>query len=244
MEVASSTQHDSAAPLPLVAADLLSATVTALGERLHANAAWERTFGLDALWARLPEEDARFAAEYVAEAARGHLVSHQVFLVEPEEDGAMPSPVLLHFHPVCLPEANAGDYPVLISGEVLREPVSWALEQTRRRRMEVVGRMTMGVAHDFNNLLTTVLGHSELLSNELGDSPGASGESLKAIRRAAKDGAALVKKIQAYLRHEKRERFESVDCAALVAEVTSAPSARRLSIFAWLCLSVVVKMHE
>ena len=222
MEVATLTPAPVGAdPLPLVAADLLSATVTASGECLDANEAWHHTFGDDDLWGLLPAEDARFASDYVTEAARGHLVSHQVFLVEPREGGTVPSPVLLHFHPVRLPGFTAGRYPVLITGEVLREPVSWALEQTRRRRMEVVGQMTMGVAHDFNNLLTTVLGHAELLRNEIGEHADTAAESLQAIQRAARDGAALVKKIQAYLRHEKRERFETVDCASLVAEVVT-----------------------
>lgn len=204
--------------LPLVAADVLSATVTASGERLDANEAWRSAFGEDGLWSRLPTEDTRFAQEYVTEAARGHLVSHQVFLIEPAGDSDVPSPALLHFHPVRLPDLTPGQYPVLITGEVLREPVSWALEQTRRRRMEVVGRMTMGVAHDFNNLLTTILGHIELLRGELGASARG---SLRAMTQAAQDGAALVKKIQAYLRHEKRERFETVDLATLVDEVVT-----------------------
>ncbi|OZC02718.1 hybrid sensor histidine kinase/response regulator [Rubricoccus marinus] len=220
MEVATPATA-SAAPLPLIAADLVTATVTATCDCLDANEAWRQLFGMDGLWARLPAKDARFAANYITEAARGQMVSQQVFLVEPLPGADLPTPVLLNFHPVRLPGTSVGRYPVLISGEILREPVSWAQEQTRRRRMEVVGQMTMGVAHDFNNLLTTVLGHAELLRNELGDLPSSALDSLRSLTRAAKDGAALVKKIQAYLRHEKRERFETVDLASLVGEVVT-----------------------
>ncbi len=222
MEVATPVPvSEKAASLPLIAADLVTATVTAAGECLDANEAWRHLFGMDGLWARLPMKDGRFAANYVTEAARGQLVSQQVFLVEPFGDEDLPTPVLLHFHPIRLPSTSAGRYPVLVTGEILREPVSWAQEQTRRRRMEVVGQMTMGVAHDFNNLLTTVLGHAELLRDEMGDVRGKAHESLRSLTQAANDGAALVKKIQAYIRHEKRERFETVELATLVAEVVT-----------------------
>lgn len=214
------THHPPPDPLPLVAADVLSATINGDGTPCHANPAWEATFGHDGLWDRLPPDDTRFAQEYVAEAARGQLVSHQVFLVA---DGASgPTPVLLHFHPIRLSSEPGARCPVLVTGEVLREPVSWAQEQTRRRRMEIVGQMAMGMAHDFNNLLTTILGHAELLRSALTRAADLGiQESVTSVTRAAKDGAALVKKVQAYLRHEKREAVETVDLAALVSEVVT-----------------------
>ena len=220
MEVAPRNPAPEASPFPLIAADLVSATLTPLGTCVDCNDAWHRVFGRDGLWSRLPDEDIRFATDYASEAARGHLVTHQVFLVEASAHAPV-TPVLLNFHPIRLPADDAGRYHVMVTGEVLREPVSWALEQTRRRRMEVVGQMAMGVAHDFNNLLTTVLGHAELLRQEVGGTSPSANESLRSLTRAALDGAALVGKIQSYLRHEKRERFESVDLAALVSEVVT-----------------------
>ena len=221
-----------ALPLPLVTSDLLSATMTASGECWDRNDAWRQTFGSDGVWGRLPAEDARFATDYLAEAARGQLVTHQVFLLESEREGAPLTPVLLHFHPIRLPDAHPGEYPVLITGEVLREPVSWAREQTKRRRMEVLGQMAMGIAHDLNNLLTTLLGHSELVSSHLAGPPSSdpaavsSGRadarvSMGSIVRAARDGASLVKRIQSYIRHDKRERFVPLDVSALVGEVVT-----------------------
>ena len=44
--------------------------MTAAGERLDASDAWLDLFGTDALWGRLPLDDARFASDYVVEAAR------------------------------------------------------------------------------------------------------------------------------------------------------------------------------
>ena len=207
-------------PLPLVAADLLTATCTAAGEVLDANEPWRDVFGTGGPWSHLPPEDARFAAEYLTEAARGALVSHQVFLVDrPGTD--QPTPVLLHFVPARTPGAESGRFPVVVTGEVLREPASWATEQTRRRRLEMLGRMAMGVAHDFNNLLTTVLGHAELLRNDLAAlaaGPEPTGH-LRTLEAAANDGAALVRKIQQYIRNEKHERVEPVELHGLAEEV-------------------------
>lgn len=240
-------------PLPLVTSELLTALVTAAGERLDANDLWLDVFGADALWGRLPLDDARFASDYVVEAARGGPVSHQVFLVDRPDAGQpgtgqpgtgpngtgpngtgqpgtgpngperaeQPAPVLLHFQPVRLPGVESGRFPVMLVGEVLREPASWAAEQTRRRRIEMLGRMTMGVAHDFNNLLTTVLGHAELIRADLA-AAGAGADAVTHVRTlegAAEDGAALVRRIQQYIRNDKQERVEPVELHALAAEV-------------------------
>jgi len=209
--------HDA---LPLVAPELLVATCNPDGERLHCNEAWREVFGDDGLWGRLPVEDVRFANTYLTDAARGLLVAHQVFLVDRPEDHRQ-VPVLLHYLPVRLPEFRPGHYPVVLTGEVLQEPVSWAADQTRRRRMEMLGQMAMGIAHDFNNLLTTILGHAELLHGTLPFTPDAveARAHLKTLEQAAGDGAALVKKIQQYIRHEKQEHFELVDLCQLAEEV-------------------------
>ena len=195
--------------LPFVAPEVLSALVSPSGRLLDANEAWRSLFGTE-LWGRLPPEDARFAQEHTTEAVRGGEVLHQVYLV-PDRAGE-PTPVLLHFHPVRDPGLEAGHFPVLVTGEVMREPVSWAAEQTRRRRMEMLGRMSMGIAHDFNNLLTAVVGHAELLRSDL-VKLRAQAEvhgHLRALERAARDGASLVRKIQGYIRDEKKERAEPV----------------------------------
>ncbi len=206
--------------IPFIAADLLSALSTAAGTALDANEAWRSVFGTDGLWERLPAEDTRFAQEYTVEAARGGPVTHQVFLVEiPGND--VPTPVLLHFLPLRLPSYEAGQFPVSITGEILREPTSWAAEQTRRRRMEMLGRMSMGIAHDFNNLLTTVLGHAELLRSDLVriEADAESRAHLGSLENAAQDGAALVRKIQQYIRNEKQERAEPVALQQIADEV-------------------------
>ena len=87
--------------------------------------------------------------------------------------------------------------------------------------MEMLGRMSMGIAHDFNNLLTAVLGHAELLRSDL-LKLGAERDvhdHLRSLEQAAGDGAALVRKIQQYIRNEKEERAEPVALHAIAEEV-------------------------
>jgi two-component system, cell cycle sensor histidine kinase and response regulator CckA len=203
--------------ITMLAPELLVATVSPRGERVTANPEWEKIFGTGKLWDRLLPEDRRFAEEYCAEASSGSLVSNQAFLVSRAERDH-PAPVLLHFIPVRLPQLPYERLPVMVTGEMLQEPASWARDQTKRRRMEMVGQMAMGVAHDFNNLLTTILGHIELLQQELLKEQAG---SLQSIERAALDGAALVRKIQRYIRHEKQERFDLLDLSAIVEEAAA-----------------------
>jgi signal transduction histidine kinase/CheY-like chemotaxis protein len=207
--------------LPLITPELLAATATADGKRLGSNTAWDTIFGRGELWENLTAEDRRFAGEYLAEAGSGSLVTHQVFLVTRHHED-LPAPVLLNFLPIHLPDADIGARPVVITGEVLQEPKRWGVDQTKRRRMEMLGQMSMGIAHDFNNLLTSILGHVELLTDPSDLSiPLDARDQLYTIRRAALDGAALVRKIQRYIRHENKQRFEPIDLAELVDEVAS-----------------------
>ncbi|MEP0546205.1 MAG: ATP-binding protein [Rhodothermales bacterium] len=205
--------------LPLLAPELLAATATAEGKRLGSNAAWDAVFGRGELWECLEPEDRRFAGEYLAEAGAGALVTHQVFLVARHHKD-LPAPILLNFLPVHVPDAAIGARPVVITGEVLQEPTRWTMDQTKRRRMELLGQMAMGIAHDFNNLLTSILGHVELMTSDPHTEPDAQ-DQLLTVRRAALDGAALVRKIQRYIRHENEQRFAPLDLSDLVDEVAS-----------------------
>lgn len=215
----STPQADTPSVLPLLAPELLYVCISAKGDIQSSNAEWHRVFGDGDLWACLQPEDRRFAEEYITEAAAGSLVSNQLFLVDtPLREH--PSPVLLHFIPIRLPDLTAGRYPVMITGEMLQEPTSWAQHQTKRRRMEMVGQMAMGIAHDFNNLLTSIIGHIELMKTQVVDCPETA-EHLQAMEGAAVDGAALVRKIQRYIRHEKRERFEPINLHVVIKEVSA-----------------------
>lgn len=212
-------------PLPqsgLIEPDLLVATCSSNGSILFRNSAWLSVFGdEDDLWSRLVDGDEKIAGQNFKEAVSGSLVTHALFMVR-RIDRDAPLPVLLHFIPTRVPAdgSDAVVRVVSISGEALTEPVSWTGSQTDRHRMETLGRMTMGIAHDFNNLLSGILGHVTLMNSELA---GANleidlSEHLQTIEQAANDGAALINKIQRYIRQEKQAAFELIDLTGLIQD--------------------------
>jgi len=208
--------------VPTVEPALLIATFAPSGELRHCNDAWQSVLGpVDAPWALLPEDDRELATSSVLEAGKGTLVTNQVVNADtPERDE--PLPVLLNFVPVH-GEQNGGQRitAVTINGEVMAEPPSWMISQTQRHRMEALGRMTMGVAHDLNNLLSGLIGHIELLKEKAnrGDHDAeAILPSIQTIETTAEDGAALIEKLQRYIREDTQKHFERVDLSALIED--------------------------
>jgi CheY-like chemotaxis protein/uncharacterized protein (DUF2164 family) len=105
-------------------------------------------------------------------------------------------------------------------GEVMAEPASWTVNQTKQHRMEALGRMTMGIAHDFNNLLSGLVGHVELLKSEAQaiDLPPSVHQSLRTIEQVAEDGGTLIRKLQQYIRQDTEVHFELVDITTLLED--------------------------
>ncbi|NBC19131.1 MAG: response regulator [Bacteroidetes bacterium] len=207
---------------------LLVATFLPTGRPVSRNDAWRHLLGAsDEPWIHLQDQDRTLAEQCVSEAAQGALVTNQIFPVH-SADRDEPLPVLLNFLPVHLPSDAAELHEVqaiTVSGEVLAEPTSWTTSQTQRHRLEVLGRMTMGIAHEFNNLLSGILGYTQLLksmrASEAPDTPSERSQSyqhLDTIEQAALDGAALIKRLQQFIRQEKRTRFEHVDLVSIVED--------------------------
>lgn len=69
------------------------------------------------------------------------------------------------------------------------------------QKMETVGRLAGGIAHEFNSIMTAIIGHSELLLQDLpvGDSLCF---SVSEIRRAAERAATLTRQLLAYGRRQ------------------------------------------
>ena len=198
---------------------LLVSNYSPTGASLYANDEWKETIGTN--WSLLAGDDRERAVEYLSEAASGSMVTNQFFLVQtPDEDD--PLPVLLNYIPVHLPtESNETAIgAVVVTGEILREPETWTQSQTQRNRLETLGRMTMGIAHDFNNLLSGILGYTELLINyareETKDNTLV--DHLRTVEQAALDGAALIRKIQQYIRQEKQTHFAPLDIPTLIQD--------------------------
>ena len=68
-----------------------------------------------------------------------------------------------------------------------------------------IGRLVTGVAHDFNNLLTGILLYCDLLQSRLTNDT-ALWQKAEEIRRAAEQGAALVRQLMTVGREERGER--------------------------------------
>jgi len=73
------------------------------------------------------------------------------------------------------------------------------LEQTQR--LEALGRLAGGVAHDFNNLLTAIIGHSELLLDQLDGQPELRME-VEQVKQAGDRAAALTRQLLAFSRRQ------------------------------------------
>lgn len=204
----------------IVEPELLVATCLRDGSIVYRNDAWKQILGnKENLWGSLIEGDQETAEQNFKEACRGSLVTHALFMASrPNRD--IPAPVLLHFIPVSDSShtTDAGSNFVTITGEMLVEPESWTESQTDRHRMETLGRMTMGITHDFNNLLGGILGHIAIMESEgiLESAPPVIAEHINTIEKAAEDGAALINKIQRYIRQEKKAVFEPVELSGLI----------------------------
>ncbi|HYM80587.1 MAG TPA: PAS domain-containing protein [Candidatus Limnocylindria bacterium] len=84
-------------------------------------------------------------------------------------------------------------------GTIADETVRRSLEASLRHahKMETVGTMAGGIAHDFNNQLTGVLGHLELLEQDLG-AADPRGDHLRLARQAAERCAELTRAMLAF----------------------------------------------
>ncbi|MDX1674131.1 MAG: PAS domain S-box protein [Longimicrobiales bacterium] len=69
------------------------------------------------------------------------------------------------------------------------------------QKMESVGRLAGGVAHDFNNMLSVILGHVELVQDQLGEDDPLYGE-LDEVRQAAESSADLTRQLLAFAREQ------------------------------------------
>jgi PAS domain S-box-containing protein len=94
----------------------------------------------------------------------------------------------------------------------------------RTERLRAVGELASGVAHDFNNLLTAILGSAELLSRTEGDTHRQ--EELQTIRRAARDGAEMVRRILEYTRTRREPHLVAVDLPEVVREAVELTRGR------------------
>ena len=85
--------------------------------------------------------------------------------------------------------------------QVEEELKSKQAQLTQAQRMESVGRLAGGVAHDFNNMLGVILGHADLILEEL-DPALPIYAYLTEIRKAAQRSADLTRQLLAFARKQ------------------------------------------
>lgn len=89
-------------------------------------------------------------------------------------------------------------------------------ELLRSERLRALGELSSGVAHDFNNLLAGILGHTQLLLFDQTDPVVI--ESLSVIERAARDGAATVRRLQDFTQTKHSLPEDIVDINHVIEE--------------------------
>jgi two-component system, cell cycle sensor histidine kinase and response regulator CckA len=93
------------------------------------------------------------------------------------------------------------------------------------QKMESIGHLAGGIAHDFNNLLTTILGYSELLTEQIGPDVQ-TGRDLREIMNAAQRASALTRQLLAFSRRQVLT-LSAVDLNKVIASLGAM--LRRLS---------------
>lgn len=86
-----------------------------------------------------------------------------------------------------------------MQAEIEKEKLQAQLNQAQK--MESVGRLAGGVAHDFNNMLSVILGHAEMIQDQL--PPDSSIQSgLEEIQKAARRSTDIVSQLLAFARKQ------------------------------------------
>jgi two-component system NtrC family sensor kinase len=106
---------------------------------------------------------------------------------------------------------------VVIGRDVTSERI---LEDQLRQaqKMEAVGQLTGGIAHDFNNVLTGILSNIRLALDEVPEEADGLRQEIEEVRKAARHGAGLVRKLMAFSRDTYLDRVP-VRVAEVVEEV-------------------------
>lgn len=84
-------------------------------------------------------------------------------------------------------------------------PENAEFEDTDLQHLAAIGRLVAGVAHDFNNLLTGILLYCDLLQSKA-NAAGALWKKTDEIRKAAEQGATLIRQLMTVGRKEPGER--------------------------------------
>jgi PAS domain S-box-containing protein len=106
----------------------------------------------------------------------------------------------------------------MVGLQAIGRDVTARKQSDQLERMRLLGQMSSGVAHDFNNILANILGHAQLLAQELDDLPAR--QILQIIEQSARDGAETVRRIQEFTNNRDNQRnLEILDVNEVVQSV-------------------------
>lgn len=160
-------------------------------EIVHANRAYERTFGFapGPLAVLLPEEVARAALE---EGRVRHEVTFQV---------ASGHTLCLEVDVSAFTSGTGGGARLLVVVTDVTSARKQELAQRQSHRLESLGRLAGGIAHDFNNLLTVIVNSGEFLLPAVAASPTAT-EDLRGLLDAAQRARTLTSQLLNFAREQ------------------------------------------
>lgn len=95
---------------------------------------------------------------------------------------------------------------------------------TQADKLRALGELAAGVAHNFNNMLTAIMSRSELLAAEV-QHPQVS-EAVDYILRAAEDGAAMIRRIQAFAQRAGGGTRVPIDAEELLRDAIAVSEPR------------------
>jgi PAS domain S-box-containing protein len=158
--------------------------------------------------------------------------------------------VVIHSAAPMLDERGAQRGVVFVLRDVTtRQQLEEQLYQVQK--MESIGQLAGGIAHDFNNILAVIIGHGELLREQIEHQPAAL-EDLQTMLRGAERATDLVQQILAFSRKTKPEMtpvlLQTVVKEALKFLRSTVPStieiAPRISADLPLVLADSTQLHQ
>jgi len=178
--------------------------VTMDGRLLHVNPALTAMLGYDSQEElmrlnmekdvyRDPQSRRRFLKEY------GHEQDFRGVEAEWRRKDGKFITVRVTGHPVVEKDNSVAYFEIF--AEDITERRSLERQLLQAQKMEAIGRLAGGIAHDFNNLLSVILGHSDILEQQVATN-GAMRKSVEATRNAAERAAALTLQLLAFSRKQ------------------------------------------
>ena len=178
--------------------------VTLNGQFLHVNPALVTMLGYDSeeeLMRRNMEKDIYRDPQSLRSLIAEHAHTNDFRAVETEwrRKDAKIITVKMTGHPVFQKKHSLAYFEVFAEDITERRTLERQLLQSQK--MEAIGRLAGGIAHDFNNLLSVILGHSDILEQQVGTN-GRLRKSVEATRNAAERAAALTMQLLAFSRKQ------------------------------------------